>query len=93
MTEMQKLKNELAAKDQEIAALTERLKTAARRIAGLIAGTYPLTASGLPPSDFDRKTGVERIAAGMKLPTTTPSDFDQRVSANAARIRASRLAN
>jgi hypothetical protein len=84
---------EIAAKDKEIAELKERLDMATRRLSALAMERHSLTASGLPPSDFEQKSGVERMAAGMTVPALPSTPFDARVSANANRIRAARLAN
>lgn len=86
MTDIQKLKAELEAKDREITALNfinaeqkEKLDRATRRLASLMAERVSLTASGMPQDDF-------KAAA-----PTTP--FEQRIAGNANRIRESRLAN
>ncbi len=83
LTYTQGLEARIVELEEQVARQAQRILT----LAGVDATKPGFDAAGGVPF------GVQRMAAGMKLPTTPDSQFDAQVSANANRIRASRLAN
>ena len=63
---------EIAAKNAEIAKLTERLAIANRRLQGLMAeqNLFPAVDRGMPRSPFaTARPGLVRMSKSMKLPS------------------------